>query len=530
VFETLLIVLPQAVLALAGCLFLLAGTFKIAPRNFGFLAMLVLAAASVALALSARAAATVVVPPALRVSALGFGIQGCCLILGAFLVLQAYSAQADSPTAAEFHGMLFFILSGMMLTACANELVLLFVSLELISVPTYVLLYLGRTDHKSQEAATKYFLLSVLSAAVLLYGFAMLYGLAGTTYLPVIRQVMAQTYLSDAPGQTPTGTSSLGLAALVLIVAGLGFKLAAVPFHFYAPDVYEGTSAWNAGLLAVAPKAAGLVALVRVVSESLLGYEEAGQQLLLFLAIVTMTFGNCLALLQSNVRRMLAYSSVAHAGYMLMGATVGFWETAHGGYGASSVTWGMPGGVAAALLYLFVYSLASVGLFGVLVWLAGARRQIDHVDDLTGLSKTHPLIAACAALFLFSLAGIPPLPGFWGKLSVFASALGVRQPGSDVPFYIDPAFALLAVAGVINAAVGAVYYLRLIGVMYLNDPIGTSQPTGGAAGQAAVLMVALFVAVAGLMPRPMFQFVRAAVHSHVGQPASSSLVEEKAGR
>lgn len=512
---TFQLLLPQTVIAGLACLFILGGTFSIPARRWGPLALLALVCGAFALHYSSGIELEAGALQALAVSqsSLSNAFQWASLAIGALLVLLSMQAQSESKTAAEFYGMLLLILAGLMLVSAAGDLVLMFLALELISVPTYVLLYLGRNDYASQEAATKYFLLSVFSAAVLLYGFAFLYGLTGTTQLTGIRIILSNSYQSPVPGMPNASGSVLGVIALVLITAGLGFKMAAVPFHFYAPDVYQGTSAFNAGLLAIVPKAAGLFALIRVVSETMVGYETTGQQLTLILAAITMTGGNCLALLQTNVRRMLAYSSIAHAGYMLVGIAVGFWEVWNPALRMEQpsgplVAMGLPGGIHASMLYLLAYSLTSAGLFGVLVYLGRPGKQVEHVDDLTGLVKTQPLIAVIAALFLFSLAGIPPLPGFWAKLSVFTSALSVRQETADAQFSLHPAFVVLAVIGVINAAIGAVYYLRLISAMFLNDPISTARPAGGRAALVSVCCSAVLVVAFGLVPGPVFHYLQ----------------------
>jgi len=520
--DTFALLLPHIALAFAASLFLLAGTFRLAPRVFGPSALLVLGAVAYCLWNSAFAGAAASSQLAVQSSPLALGFQFCCLAGGALLVLQSMSLQRESESAAEFYGMLLLLLDGLMLVSVANDLVVLFLSLELISIPTYVLLYLGRRDQRSQEAAVKYFLLSVFSAALLLYGLAFVYGLTGSTQLAAVRAVLAETYNPSSQGQAVAAPSVLGVVALVLIFAGIGFKVAAVPFHFYAPDVYEGTSAFNAGLLAVVPKAAGFVALFRLAGAATVGFEATGQQLALILAGVTMTGGNCLALLQTNIRRLLAYSSIAHAGYMLIGFAVGFWEqgnpelalTARGGMG-------LPGGMQASLLYLLAYSLTSIGLFAVLIYLGRPGRQVEHVDDLTGLAKSQPVVAVAFALFLFSLAGIPPLPGFWGKFAVFASALSVRQPNSEIVFQLHPAFAVLAVVGVLNAAIGAVYYLRLISLMFLQEPLGAPRPAGGRSALTAALLAAAGVAVLGIVPGPVFQFLQTA-----GQTSAAAAITE----
>jgi len=538
VLSTLLLLLPQTILASLACLFILGGTFRVSARSWGPLALVALALSAGALVYTSRIDIASESPSTLAVSrtALSVGFQWSSLVIGALLVLMSMQAQSESKTAGEFYGMLLLVLAGLLLVSAANDLVLIFLALELISVPTYVLLYLGGRDYANQEAAAKYFMLSVLSAAVLLYGFALLYGLTGTTHLTGIFEVLSATYRdSSVPSGMPSmGGSVLGIMALVLIAAGLGFKMAAVPFHFYAPDVYEGTSAFNAGLLAIVPKAAGLFALIRIVSESMVGFETTGQQLMLILAGITMTGGNCLALLQTNVRRMLAYSSVAHAGYMLIGIAVGFWDAwnpdlrldgtasnvpAFDLTGSGFTGIGMLGGSQASLFYLLAYSLANVGLFAVLVYLGRPGKQIDYVDDLTGLAKSQPLVATIAALCLFSLAGIPPLPGFWAKLSVFSSAISVRQEVADSLFAVHPAFAILAVVGVINAAIGAVYYLRLVSAMFLNDPLSTPRPGGGRSALMAICCSAVLLVAFGILPGPVFRFLQ----QHPDQPAATAV-------
>ena len=290
-----------------------------------------------------------------------------------FVMLAARTSEHGESS--EFMGSLLMILAGMMLVALASDLVLLFVGLELISIPTYVLLFLGH-GKQSLESGTKYFFLSVLSSALLLYGFSFLYGAAGSTNLAVIHGRLA------VAGPTLPGTASFAALALVLIFAGLGFRLTAVPFHFYAPDVYQGTSNPNAGLLAVVPKVAALAAIVRIASVAMPGLERLGWQLSLALAVVTMTLGNLLALWQNNVRRLMAYSSIAHAGYMLIGLAVGF-AVAGGATAADDFD-----GVGAALFYLLVYAAATAGTFAALTYLSGARTQIDTVDQLAGLAQT----------------------------------------------------------------------------------------------------------------------------------------------
>lgn len=410
---------------------------------------------------------------------LGQMFRWLALLAGLLFTLIA-SRTASRALAGEVLGTLMLLIAGLMLVAWANELVLLFVALELISIPTYVLLFLGRRDRGSAEATAKYFFLSILSSALLLYGFSFLYGMAGTTSLSEIRVVLSAASASDDAG----GLSAFAPIALVLIFAGLGFRMAAVPFHFYAPDVYQGTTNVNAGLLAVAPKIAGVVALVRLTAYALPSASDFAWQLSMALAMITMTIGNVCALWQQNVRRLMAYSSIAHAGYMLIGLAVGL---------ATGL-----GGVAAMLFYLLVYVFASLGTFAALAYLGSEERDVSEVEELAGLGGTRPAAAAAIAAFMFSLAGIPPLAGFWGKFELFSSAISLAAQGghSRMSFW----FAVLAVVGALNAAIAAAYYLRVVAVMYFRPAVSTVFAAGGRGAQLAMVVCTLLVVCIGVVP------------------------------
>jgi NADH-quinone oxidoreductase subunit N len=374
-------------------------------------------------------------------------IQPASLLVG-LVLLVLIRQRLNEKYPAEHLACLIFIIAGLSLVASANDLIALFVSLELVSIPTYILLYLSRPDAKAMEATVKYFLLSVFSSAFLLYGMSFLLGAGGSTNLAVLSESLRQ----------PTGMVSVGMlqVALVLVVAGLGFRIASVPFHFYAPDVFQGTTMPAAALLAVVPKVAGFVALLRLVWSALLttglhpdfaSLGTYGAAVLAGLALLTMTVGNVLALLQTSIRRLLAYSSVAHAGYMLVGLAVP---------GGNLV----PNGEQAVLFYLLVYSIMTLGAFGVLLMLRKQDRSIDLVSDVDGLGTTHPFAAMLLAVFMFGLTGLPPTAGFWGKFNLFVVAW---SSGSLT-------MKLLAVGLAVNAAIAAWYYLRLVKYAYLNAP------------------------------------------------------------
>lgn len=378
--------------------------------------------------------------------------KGAGLLAAIVLVLMSWN-QVERFTV-EYYACLLLIFAGVHFVAAANDLVSLFLSLELISIPTYVLLYVSRNDLQGKEATIKYFLLSVFSSALFLYGASFLYGAVGSTNLTVIQQSIREQTGDHMPGMV--------LVALVLIVAGIGFRVTAVPFHFYAPDVFAGTSTGTAALLAYVPKLAGFVALVRLVSfvvptsdatEAARVLSQHAASLLWVVALLTMTLGNLLALLQDNVKRLLAYSSVAHAGYMLVALAAGESIGVAAGGGATS-------GSQAILFYLVVYGAMTLGAFAVLQSLHRFGVPAELVEDFAGLGRSQPGTAFMMAVFLFSLTGLPPTAGFWGKLNIFFAAWTEGTP----------AFKALALAMALNAAVGAWYYLRIVGLMYLQPP------------------------------------------------------------
>jgi NADH-quinone oxidoreductase subunit N len=305
---------------------------------------------------------------------------------------------------------------------------------------------------------------------------------------------------------------------VVLAVAGLGFRITAVPFHFYAPDVYQGTATANAAILAFVPKLAGFVALIR-----LLGYAgpaaagaglTLGMQvplLLWILAAITMTLGNVLALWQDSLARLLAYSSVAHAGYMLIGLTVAPSLLAKADAGD------LPGGVGAVLFYLVAYGAMTVGAFGVIGLLGTAGRRVERVDDLAGLGRSHPGLALLMALFLFSLIGLPLTAGFMGKLLLFFGALAA--PSRLLSEQAGSLYWVLALIGAVNAAIGAYYYLRIIGVMYLRSPIKPLEQPRSWPGLVTLWACAAVTIWLGVAPAPMLRLAQAAAAPAAVVPA-----------
>jgi len=380
----------------------------------------------------------------------------------------------------EYYFLVLCATLGMMFMAGGIDLITLFIGLETMAVSFYVLAGYLRPNRRSNEAAIKYFLLGTFSLAILLYGMSLLYGLTGSTQLRTIATSLA------------AGDGGLLLPfAVMLLVAGLGFKIAAVPFHMWAPDVYEGAPTPIAAFLSVGSKTAAFAMLLRIFVEGLPAFRMGGlgtiwgqplgwSAFFYVLAVVSMTVGNAAALTQSNIKRMLAYSSIAHAGYVLIGIVAG-----------------TPRGVTAALVYLMVYAFMQLGAFAIVVLMRRADVAGDELKDLAGLYATHPPAAAAMLLFMLSLGGIPPTAGFMGKLWVFGSA-------------IDAGYIWLAVIGVVNSAVSLYYYARVVVFMWMSPPDAASPPLHVSPALAAVLIVAAAGTIAlGVYPGLLFELAEA---------------------
>lgn len=488
---TLHLLLPEIVLIAAAVAIYMGGVFSgkrgAAPvsQTWHWIAGGAIVLAAVALLSNGGTATRMSRPMAegqpLQFDELAWLARWMALGFGSLLVLLSARPRAESTP--EYIGSLLLTVAGLMLVAVADDLVLLFVALELISIPTYALLYLGRSDAACQESTAKYFFLSVLASAILLYGFSFLYGVAGSTELAAVRAAL------DESNPLPPGFSVFAKLAMAMIFGGLCFKIAAVPFHFYAPDVYQGTTHPNAALLSIVPKAAGLLVMVRILVMSMPGMTPQSWQIVLVVAALTMTFGNVMALWQDDLRRLLAYSSIAQSGYMLIAVAVAIAS------GGDATAWN---GVAALEFYLITYAAATLGAFAVFEHLGRPERSLDGVDELAGLGITRPGAAAVLAVCMFSLAGIPPLAGFWGKLFVFGGALSVDPPVGTTG--LRWWFVGVAIVGVLNAAVAAAYYLRIIAVMYFRAPLATPRAQGGAGAWWTAVACALFVLAVGVYP------------------------------
>jgi len=372
----------------------------------------------------------------------------------------------------EYYSLILFSTIGMMIMASAGDLIVLYLGLELMALSTYVLAGFIRHDLKSNEAALKYFLLGAFSSAFLLYGISIVYGLTGTTDLRAIAAFINERGLDE--------NFSLLLSVIFLTVA-FGFKIAVAPFHMWAPDVYEGAPTSITAFMSVGPKAAGFAVLGRVFMIAFVSVKVDWVAILIPISILTMAIGNIVALSQTNIKRMLAYSSIAHAGYALLGVITANNE-----------------GLASVMNYLMIYAFMNIGAFAVIIMLRSEGFKGESIYDYEGLSKTHPLAAVLMLIFMFSLTGIPPTAGFIGKLYIFMSA-------------INAGYTWLVVIAVIFSAISAYFYLRVVIYMYMREPKETVVLTTSFSNGVALGITTVAVLFIGILPSFLLDLARAAV-------------------
>jgi NADH-quinone oxidoreductase subunit N len=363
----------------------------------------------------------------------------------------------------EYFAILLFATLGMMIMASGADFVVIFLGIELMSICLYVLTGFTRARLLSNESALKYFLLGSFATGFLLYGIALLYGASGSTNLRSIGEFAIKTHFQNY-------TIIIGM---VLLIIGFGFKIAVVPFHMWTPDVYQGAPSPITAFMSAGPKAAAFATFVRIFVDALPSIRNEWVDLLWILAVLTMTVGNIIALVQDNVKRMLAYSSIAHAGYVLVAFV------AAGELGISSI-----------LYYMLAYTFMNLGAFAMITVLGGRGEERVNVADFTGLGYRNPLAAAMMSLFLFSLAGIPPTAGFMGKFYIFSAAM-------------KESFVGLAIIGVINSVISVYYYLRVTIAMYMKDSESAEQKIAPAVFSPAVI-VAIVIAAYGVLRMGIF--------------------------
>ena len=464
--------LPEIVLAVGALVLVLVGAFR-GERSTPLVTGLALLFLMIALA-------TVVRMPSTTTATLGgsFMIDGFAKFMkvlaligsGAALILADDYFRREGIARFEFPILILLSTIGMLMMISANDLIALYLGLELQSLAAYVIASFHRDDLRSTEAGLKYFVLGALSSGMLLYGASLVYGFTGTVSFPAIANVLH-------------GDAGIGvILGLVFISAGVAFKVSAAPFHMWTPDVYEGAPTPVTAFFASAPKIAAMALMVRVFLGAFPTAVGQWQQIIVFLAVASMLLGSFAAIGQRNIKRLMAYSSIGNVGYALIGLAAGTAE-----------------GVQGIIVYMAIYLAMTLGAFACIL---GMRRRgvwLENIEDLSGASRHAPFMAFCFAMMMFSLAGIPPLAGFFAKLYVFAAAV---QAG----FYV------LAVIGVVTSVVGAYYYLRIVKVMYFDDAVEPFDPM--AAGVKGVLIASTAVVVLfWLVPAPLVGAAGAAARS-----------------
>lgn len=390
---------------------------------------------------------------------------------GASILLSADTLRRQGTMRFEFPILVVLATIGMMMMISANDLISLYVGLELQSLALYVVAAFDRDNARSTEAGLKYFVLGALSSGMLLYGGSLVYGFTGTVTFPGIAAA------------TAGGHAGIGLIfGIVFIAAGVAFKISAVPFHMWTPDVYEGAPTPVAAFFASAPKMAAMAMVIRVFIGAFPGAIHDWRQIIVFISIASMALGAFAAIGQRNIKRLLAYSSIANMGYALVGLAAG-----------------TPDGVQGVMTYMAIYLATTLAAFACVLMMRRDGKLVEDISELAGLSRTNGWMAFAMAMMMFSLAGIPPLAGFWAKWYVFLAAINAK-------LYV------LAVIGVLTSVVGAYYYLRIVKVMYFDEPKPAFE-TSDLGVRAVLLVSALFVLVLSLVPAPLFDSAAAAAKS-----------------
>jgi NADH-quinone oxidoreductase subunit N len=458
-------ILPQLLLALTALTVLLVDVFagKEGKTSLGGLSLVGVAGALIALFFS-RGGCESAYAGMIAVDGFGFFITFtvCCVALLTILVSMGYEKICPEIRSGEYYCLLLFAAFGMSFMGNASNLIMLFVALETMSISIYVLAGFKRNNHKSIESALKYFLLGAFASGFLLYGFALIYGATGTLDLVKLGQFfMAHPDAIHQP---------MVMGGVALMTVGFGFKVAMFPFHMWTPDVYEGAPTAVTGFMATGVKAAAFAALVRVFFVGFAPLQADWTAIMWVAALLTMTVGNLIAISQTNVKRMLAYSSIAHAGYLLIGFVVGT-QIARSGI----------------LFYLLGYAFANIGAFAVIAAIGKKGEEYNELKDFQGVGFKFPFLGLVMSVFLFSMAGIPPAAGFMGKFFIFSEA-------------IKSGYIWLAIFGVINSVISLYYYLGVIVRMYFKEP----EADLGIAAPAGTLVAALSLAAFGVLQMGIF--------------------------
>lgn len=463
--------LPEIVLAVSGMALLMVGAFRGdgATRAVAYMAVVALLFAAL-LVVGSGGERAVTFSGLFVMDSYAVFMKTLVLIAAAFSVIQAQTyLEREQMRRVEFPVLMVFATLGMLMMVSANDLMSLYVGVETQSLSLYVLAAIRRDNARSSEAGLKYFVLGALSSGMLLYGASLIYGFTGSTNFSTIAELVRH------------GHPSAGLiVGVVFVAAGLAFKVSAVPFHMWTPDVYEGAPTPVTAFFAVAPKMAAIALFIRLLTGPFGGMAVSWYWIIYFMSIGSMALGAFAAINQTNIKRMMAFSSIGHVGYALVGLAAG-----------------TPEGVRGVLVYMVVYLFMNVGAFAIILNMRQNGRMVEEISDLAGLSRTHPLMAAAMAIFMFSMAGIPPMAGFFGKLYVFLAA-------------IESGLYSLAVIGVLTSVVGAYYYLRIIKLMYFDEPLEPFDRFNDDPMAAVLVGSGLFTLLFFIFPAPVLNSAAAA--------------------
>jgi NADH-quinone oxidoreductase subunit N len=463
--------LPEIFLVIAAMALLMFGVFREKTVDIVNIAAIAVLAIAMLLVISGSEGRVVAFGGSLVIDAFARFMKVLTLFGSAVaIVLSVNFMKTEKIERFEYPILVLLATAGMMIMISANDLVALYMGLELQSLALYVVAAMDRDRAKSSEAGLKYFVLGALSSGMLLYGASLIYGFTGSVSFPGIAAAV-------------TGEPGLGLIfGLVFLIAGLAFKVSAVPFHMWTPDVYEGAPTPVAAFFAAAPKIAAMALFIRAMLAPFPSILPDWQQILVFISIASMVLGAFAAIGQTNIKRLLAYSSIGHMGYALIGLAAG-----------------SPEGVQSVIIYMAIYLIMTLGSFACVLAMRRKDGQIETISDLAGLARTNGLHAFFLAVFMFSLAGIPPLAGFFAKYFIFMAAIKAN-------------LVMLAVIGVLASVVGAVYYIRIVKLMYFDEPVERFEPMVTEV-KAVIVLAGLFVLFFALFPQPLSSLAQAAAAS-----------------
>ncbi|WP_298370478.1 NADH-quinone oxidoreductase subunit NuoN [Azospirillum sp.] len=472
VFPDIWPALPEIFLAVAGMALLLIGVFRGDgfTRPVSYLTVVVMLLAAI-LAMGYGAGRVVTFNGMFVMDAFGVFMKVLVLVAAALSVILSLGFNEREQMARfEYPVLMLFATLGMLMMISANDLISLYVGLETQSLALYVIAAFRRDSAKSSEAGLKYFVLGALSSGMLLYGASLIYGFAGTTSFDKIAALFAGG-AHASPGV---------VIGLVCVLAGLAFKVSAAPFHMWTPDVYEGAPTPVTAFFAAAPKVAAIALFTRVLIEPFGHLTAQWHQVLVAASVLSMVIGSFAAIMQTNIKRLMAYSSIGHVGYALVGLAAGNQD-----------------GVRGVLIYMALYIAMNIGAFAVILSMKAKGLMLEEIKDFSGLSKTNPMLAATMAIFMFSMAGIPPMAGFFGKLYVFLAAIEVQDY-------------TLAVIGVLTSVVGAFYYLRIVKIMYFDEPLVVVDKVEDDGMTGILVVTSLFTLLFFVAPAPILNGAAAA--------------------